>query len=112
MILVDTNIIIDFWNKPTAAARKIFSENDTAICGVIKTELLRGSKSANDFAQIQTTLADFYSYGGFNPPTLCVVTKGIKADCNHLMRTTYPDACVGVVDYLNFLDTWVKRFIQ
>ena len=24
--------------------------------------------------------------------------KGIKADCNHLMRTTYPDARVGVVD--------------
>ncbi|MGP1475236.1 MAG: hypothetical protein ACTTJ1_07505, partial [Treponema sp.] len=40
----------------------------------------------------------FYSCGGFNTPTLCVVTKGIKAECNHLMRTTYPDACVGVVD--------------
>ncbi|UTC57634.1 hypothetical protein ABK01_04735 [Treponema sp. OMZ 305] len=39
-----------------------------------------------------------YSCGGFNTPTLCVVTKGIKADCNHLMRTTYPDARVGVVD--------------
>ena len=38
------------------------------------------------------------SCGGFNTPTLCVVTKGIKADCNHLMRTTYSDACVGVVD--------------
>ena len=38
----------------------------------------------------------FYSCGGFNTPTPCVVTKGIKADCNHLMRTTYPDACVGV----------------
>ena len=34
-----------------------------------------------------------------NTPTLCVVTKGIKAECNHLMRTTYPDACVGVVDF-------------
>ena len=40
-----------------------------------------------------------YSCGGFNTPTLCVVTKGIKADCNHLMRTTYLDACVGVVDF-------------
>ena len=38
------------------------------------------------------------SCGGFNTPTFCVVTKGIKADCNHLMRTTYPDARVGVVD--------------
>ena len=40
----------------------------------------------------------FDSCGGFNTPTLCVVTKGIKAECNHLMRTTYPDACVGVAD--------------
>ena len=40
----------------------------------------------------------FYSCGGFNTPTPCVVTKGIKADCNHLMRTTYPNTCVGVVD--------------
>ena len=41
----------------------------------------------------------FDSCGGFNTPTLCVVTKGIKAECNHLMRTTYPDACVGGVDW-------------
>ena len=34
----------------------------------------------------------FYSCGEFNTPTLCVVTKDIKTDCNHLMRTTYPDA--------------------
>ena len=34
----------------------------------------------------------FYSCGGFNTPTLCVVIKGIKADCNHLIRKTYPDA--------------------
>ena len=60
MILVDTNIIIDFWNNPTAASAKIFSENDIALCGVIKIELLRGSKSANDFAQIETTLENFY----------------------------------------------------
>ena len=26
------------------------------------------------------------------PPMLCVVIKGIKADCNHLIRTTPPDA--------------------
>ena len=45
-----------------------------------------------------------YSCGGFNTPTLCVVTKGIKADCNHLMRTTYPDACVGVVDFYEIYD--------
>ena len=32
------------------------------------------------------------SCGGFHTPALCAVIKGMKADCNHLMRTTYPDA--------------------
>lgn len=59
MILVDTNIIIDFWDKPTAQAEKIFAEHDIAICGVIKTELLRGSRSDSDFSQIETALSDF-----------------------------------------------------
>ena len=26
----------------------------------------------------------------FNTPTLCVVTKGIKADCNHLVKNIHP----------------------
>ena len=38
-----------------------------------------------------------YSCGGFNTPTLCVVTKGIKADCNHLMRTTTPTLASGLL---------------
>ena len=42
--------------------------------------------------------ASVYSSGGFNTPTLCVVTKGIKADGNCLVRTTYPDVCVGLAD--------------
>lgn len=45
MILVDTNVIIDFWDKPTEEVKNILEENDIAICGVIKTELLRGSNS-------------------------------------------------------------------
>ncbi|QSH93098.1 transcriptional regulator [Treponema medium] len=48
------------------------------------------------------------SCGGFNTPTRCVVTKGIKADCNHLMRTTYSDACGGVVDFSDALISWFK----
>ena len=53
-------------------------------------------------AQTTFYLRKFYSCGGFNTPTLCVVTRGIKTKCNHLMRTTYPDSCVGGVDWLPF----------
>ena len=60
MILANTNIIIDFWNNATAKAEKIFFENDIVICGVIKTELLRGSKTDDEFVQIETSLEDCY----------------------------------------------------
>ena len=38
------------------------------------------------------------SCGGFNTTVLCAVTKGIKADCNHLIRTTTPTQSAEVVD--------------
>ena len=38
------------------------------------------------------------SCGGFHTPVLCAVIKGMKADCNHLMRTTPPMLCVRGVD--------------
>ncbi len=53
MILADTNVIIDFWNNPTEEAKNIFKTEEVAICGVIKSELLRGSASEKQFSQIQ-----------------------------------------------------------
>ena len=47
------------------------------------------------FISAAIELLFFYSCGVFNTPTLCVVTKGIKADCNYLKRTT------GTVQMLN-----------
>ena len=38
------------------------------------------------------------SCGGFHTPALCAVIKGMKADGNHLMRTTPPMLCVRGVD--------------
>ena len=54
-----TNVIIDFWDKPTDRAAKIFEENEIATCGVIKTELLRGSSSEKQFSQMEEALGDF-----------------------------------------------------
>ena len=59
MILVDTNVIIDFWNKPNDESAKIFENNEIATCGVIKTELLRGSNSEEQFSQMEEALNDF-----------------------------------------------------
>ena len=59
MNLADTNVIIDFWEKPNGEYAKIFEDNEIATCGVIKTELLRGSNSEKQFFQIEEALNDF-----------------------------------------------------
>ena len=48
----------------------------------------------------------FDSCGGFNTrhssAALCAVLMGIKADCNHLIRTTPPMLCIEVLIFLLF----------
>ena len=59
MILVDTNIIIDFWRNPSEALKKIFLEETVAICGITKAELMHGAKSEKDLLTISEALSDF-----------------------------------------------------
>ena len=59
MILVDTNILIDFLKNPTKEKEVIFQENEIATCGVIFTELLRGSKNPKESEKLKTVLECF-----------------------------------------------------
>ena len=59
MILVDTNILIDFWKNPTKEKESIFQENEIATCGVIFTEILRGSKNPKESEKLKTALECF-----------------------------------------------------
>lgn len=59
MILVDSNIFIDFWKNPTEKQKEIFLHNETVICGVIKSELLRGANSPKEYQQLTEALNCF-----------------------------------------------------
>ena len=74
MILADTNVIIDFWDKPNDEYAKIFEDNEIATCGVIKTELLRGSSSEKQFSQIEEALNDF-TYLSFSEKDWILLSK-------------------------------------
>lgn len=107
MILADTNIIIDFWNKPAVTAEKIFSENDIAICGVIKTELLRGSQSADDFAQIQMSLADFY-YLNFAENDWVALAKQFITLKKHGLVVPFQDAMIAFLAIKYDCEVWTN----
>ncbi|MCR5125621.1 MAG: PIN domain-containing protein [Treponema sp.] len=53
MILVDTNILVDFFNKPTEEFAQIFAKEDVAVCGVVQAELLHGATSEKQISAIQ-----------------------------------------------------------
>jgi len=59
VILVDTNIIIDFWRMPTESLKKVFLKETVAICGITKAELMYGAKSESDLITISEALSDF-----------------------------------------------------
>ena len=59
MIFVDTNVIIDFWKKPTKEAIELFQTNEIATCGIILAELLHGAKTEKEIKRIHEALSDF-----------------------------------------------------
>ncbi len=59
MILVDTNIIIDYWKNPSDSITEIFKKEDIAICGIIQAELLHGARSEKNIADILDAVSCF-----------------------------------------------------
>lgn len=62
MIIPDTNIIIDFWHTGDMAKANIFRSQQIALCGIIRTELLRGARSQKEFDNIKNAIANFPVY--------------------------------------------------
>ena len=62
MILADSNVFIDFWNNPTDSIVRVFEQEEIAICGVVRAELLHGAVSEKDIQTITTVLEAFEEY--------------------------------------------------
>lgn len=60
MILADSNIFIDIWQNKSKDYLKIFNDNTIVITGIIKVELLQGSKDINSFNKINKILDEFH----------------------------------------------------
>lgn len=59
-ILVDTNIIIDFWRKPTDELLDFFQNEDIVICGAVRSELIQGALSEKQEKIIEDRLDEYY----------------------------------------------------
>lgn len=107
MILVDTNIIIDFWDKPTDEVKNVLEENDIAICGVIKTELLRGSNSENQFSQMEEALNDF-TYLSFSEKDWIYLAKQFLTLKKNGLVVPFQDAMIAYLAIKNKCEIWTN----
>lgn len=107
MILVDTNIIIDFWDKPTDEVKNVLEENDIAICGVIKTELLRGSNSEKQFSQMEEALNDF-TYLSFFEKDWIYLAKQFSTLKKNGLVVPFQDAMIAYLAIKNKCEIWTN----
>jgi len=59
MILLDTNIIIDYLKKPDEEMTNIINDNDIAVCGVVEAELIHGARSEKEIGIIKEAISCF-----------------------------------------------------
>ena len=107
MILVDTNVIIDFWDKPTEEVKNILEENDIAICGVIKTEILRGSNSEKQFSQMEEALNDFTYLSFSEKDWISLARQFITLKKNGLV-VPFQDAMIAYIAIKNNCEVWTN----
>lgn len=92
MILADSCIIIDYLRNPTPEAKKIFSRNEIATCGVVKAEILRGASSSSQFTKLEKALECFENipfeeeyWGDFAHMLNCLKSQGIAVPFQDVM---------------------------
>ena len=60
MILVDSNIFIDFWKQKDPSLESFFKNNEIAICGIIHSELIHGAKTDKEIAMINRAMDSLF----------------------------------------------------
>src|SRR5262245_37609701 len=61
MILVDTSVLVDYLRDPSEHIRKTLIEQQAAICGVTRAEILCGARTEKDMDQIMKALDGFHT---------------------------------------------------
>jgi len=59
MILIDSNVLIDYWKKPTELLNLNISPEKYAICGIVKSELLHGARTNEEINKILHFFSSF-----------------------------------------------------
>jgi predicted nucleic acid-binding protein len=63
MILLDTSILVDYLRAPTQRVLNIMQQSGAAVCGVVRAEVLHGSRNAAHLDRLIHSLDSFHQIG-------------------------------------------------
>ena len=114
-ILADSNILVDFWKKPTEDMSQIFKREDIFVCGVVRAELLWGAVSDRNFRKLRETLDDF-QYVGMKAEDWDLLGKNLYLLRTHGITVPLADVLISTIAINHDLTVWTNdkhfRLIQ
>ena len=114
-ILADSNILVDFWKKPTEDMSQIFKREDIFVCGVVRAELLWGAVSDRNFRKLRETLDDF-QYVGMKAEDWDLLGKNLYLLGTHGITVPLADVLISTIAINHDLTVWTNdkhfRLIQ
>ncbi len=107
MILVDTNVIIDFWRNPTNSARRVFENEKIFMCGVVKAELLHGAVDENSYKKIKKAV-DCFPEIAINSGFWDDLSVNLFRLKKNGLTVPFQDAMIATIAISNSLRLWTR----
>lgn len=107
MILIDTNIIIDYWKTEDIKIKSVILKYPVYICGVVKAELCHGAKNENDFNNILKSLKSFPEIE-INNKIWEIIGKNLYQLKNNGLTLPFQDVIIATLAIENSLMIWTK----
>lgn len=107
MILVDASVLIDYLRTKDAKLDQIFRKEPVAVCGVTRSEILAGARSAKDRQRLLLFLARFQQV---LTPESAWETAGDNLAAFYAggLTVPLPDALVATIGFENAFEVWAR----
>jgi len=107
MILADTSVIVEYLRAPTGRVLTLLSENDAAICGVIRTEVLAGARDPAHLQRIATAL-DAFGYLSTSERIWDALGDNLRALRAAGLTVPLADALIATVAIEHGVEVWTR----
>ena len=107
MILVDTNIIINYWKNPNDEYKNIFLREDISICGIVKAELIHGARSEKEIDKIITAL-DCFTFINILDQDWVEIGRLLNSFRKSGLKVPFQDAVLSYIAIKNNLPIWTN----